>query len=109
MPSGYILKEIIYRNGNVVKWKYFLYNRNVNKHEHISKWLDKKYREWQNNEGESKPLIQFATYLDVNYTLLSRWLNNRQLPANENVIKIGNKLGFEIYDLLGWIRPEDPK
>ena len=30
----------------------------------LAKWLDKKYLEWQTNEGESKTVIEFADYLD---------------------------------------------
>ena len=45
--------------------------------------------------------------MDINHTLPGRWLNGVSVPVNENVIKLGNKLGFAIYDLLEWIRPKE--
>lgn len=71
----------------------------------LAKWLDKKYLEWQTQEGESKTVIEFATYLDVNRSLLSFWMNGSREPSEENLIKIALKLGFEIYDILEKERP----
>src|SRR3989304_7193714 len=71
----------------------------------LSKWLDKKYLEWQTNEGESKNVSEFADYLDVNRSLLSFWMNGSREPNEENRIKIALKLGFEVYDVIGMERP----
>jgi len=38
--------------------------------------------------------------------LLSKWLSGETIPANQNTIKIGNRFGKEIYDLMEWERPE---
>lgn len=71
----------------------------------LAKWLDKKYLEWQTQEGESKTVIEFADYLDVNRSLLSYWMNGSREPTDENLIKIGMKLGFEVYDFVNKKRP----
>ena len=71
----------------------------------LSKWLDKKYLEWQTKEGESKNVNEFADYLDVNRSLLSFWMNGKRIPNEENLVKIALKLGFEIYDVLELDRP----
>lgn len=68
-------------------------------------WLDRKFLEWQTNEGESKNVSEFADYLDVNRSLLSFWMNGAREPNEENLIKIAFKLGFEIYDILEIKRP----
>ena len=72
----------------------------------VSEWIEKQFLSWMVDQGGRKAITEFAEYLDVDSYLLGRWLNHTDLPDNENVIKIGNKLGYEIYDLLGWVRPE---
>lgn len=71
----------------------------------IAKWLDRKFLEWQTNEGESKTVSEFADYLDVNRSLLSFWMNGSREPNEDNLIKIAFKLGFEVYDVLEKKRP----
>lgn len=71
----------------------------------LTKWLDKKYLEWQTQEEESKTVIEFADYLDVNRSLLSYWMNGKRTPNAENCEKISLKLGNEIYDVLEIPRP----
>ena len=75
----------------------------------VSEWIEKQFLSWMVDQGGRKAITEFAEYLDVDSYLLGRWLNHTDLPDNENVIKIGNKLGYEIYDLLGWVRPEPPQ
>lgn len=74
----------------------------------FSEWLESHFVNWISKQGKPKNITEFAKYLNVNRTLLGRWLKGTSIPENENVIKLGNKLGFEIYDLLGWERPNDP-
>jgi transcriptional regulator with XRE-family HTH domain len=71
----------------------------------LSKWLDKKYLEWQIKEEESKNVTEFADFLNVNRSLLSYWMNGSREPSEENIIKIAFKLGFEVYDVLKKKRP----
>ncbi len=78
----------------------------MDRRKEIALWLEKIFLEWQTQSGERKTQGDFAIYLEVDQSMLSRWINGQRLPTNENVIKLGNKLGPEIYDLLGWVRPE---
>jgi transcriptional regulator with XRE-family HTH domain len=71
----------------------------------LAKWLENKYLEWQTKKGERKTISEFADYLDVNRSLLSFWMNGARIPNEENIIKIAEKLGFEIYDVLDMERP----
>ncbi|KAA3646158.1 MAG: XRE family transcriptional regulator [Chloroflexi bacterium] len=77
----------------------------MNNKEKVSKWLNTKYRDWINETEEIKSRKELAKYLNVDYTLLTRWLTGSVLPGNDNVIKLANKFGPEIYDLLGWEKP----
>jgi len=78
----------------------------------VAAFLEKRYLQWQNKVGR-KTIAEFAQYLCVNRSLLSQWMNSSALPGNENVIKIANKLGPDIYEILGWPLPvcyaEQPK
>lgn len=71
----------------------------------LTKWLNKKYLEWQTQEEESKTVIEFADYLNVNRSLLSYWMNGKRIPNEENCEKISVRLGNEIYDVLEIPRP----
>lgn len=71
----------------------------------IKRWLNEKFLEWSQEEGERKTIREFSIYLDVHESLLARWMAGKILPGNENVIKLANKLGPIIYDLLEWERP----
>jgi len=72
----------------------------------ISAWLNQRFINWQSESGTRKTIRDFAVHLDVDYSLLTKWLSGTAAPGNENVIILGNKLGPEIYDIRGWPRPE---
>lgn len=74
---------------------------NLNFHQ----WLEMKYLEWQRNEGGRKTVLQFARYLDVSQQTLSTWMNETRTPQGDNIRKIADKLGIEVYDVLGLPRP----
>lgn len=71
----------------------------------VSDWLHLKFLEWERSEGKRKTMTQFAKYLEVSQVSLSDWLNGKYLPKGQNIGKIANKLGYEIYDILGISRP----
>lgn len=74
----------------------------------FSTWLNKKFLDWQYNTGERQTLKAFARYLDVKTTTLSSWLNDDVPPTGDNLYKVADKLGFEIYDLLD-VPPPTPQ
>ncbi len=76
----------------------------------LSKYLDMEYLKWQQREGGSRTLEEFADHLDVDRPTLSVWMNpkSKRTPSERSLEKLACKLGFEIYDVLGKERP-DPR
>lgn len=70
-------------------------------------WLDRKFLAWQLERGERLLLKDFADWLGISNHLLSHYMNGRNVPTGENVRKLADKLGLEVYDLLGLARPPD--
>lgn len=71
-------------------------------------WLEQKYLEWQGERGKRATLAQFADYLGLSAPLLSHYLNGLRKPTKDNIRKIAQRLGPEVYDILGLQHP-DPK
>lgn len=71
----------------------------------VHQWLEEKYKEWITSQEGRPTLQQFSVYLNVDYKSLNQWINGNFKPSNDNVIKLANKLGWEIYDILEWERP----
>jgi transcriptional regulator with XRE-family HTH domain len=69
-------------------------------------WLINKFGEWERKTGRRQSYSAFARYLGVKQSSLSQWLAGNYPPADDNLRKIANKLGFEIYDILGIARPD---
>jgi len=58
-------------------------------------------------KGEIKSQREFADFLDIDKVALSRYFNGiRRNPDPDTVIKFADKLGPEIYDILGLARPD---
>jgi transcriptional regulator with XRE-family HTH domain len=68
-------------------------------------WLNKQFLVWQLGTGKNQSVRSFAKYLEVKETSLSGWMRGEVAPTGTNLYRLGNKLGFEIYDLLGKERP----
>ncbi len=75
----------------------------------LSTWLLAQFENWKSETD--KTLADFAAYLDVPPTSLSNWINAGSKMRIDNVSKISEKLGPEIYDVLGLRRPDadDPR
>lgn len=72
----------------------------------ISEWLTKKFLEWQSKSGERRTLVDFAEYLEVTQPSLSNWMSGKYLPrGSKNINKLYEKLGPEIFDVLGIEKP----
>lgn len=70
-------------------------------------WLDQKYKEWEHTQTGRQTYYNFAHYLDVNHTLLAQWMNGVSQPEGDDLEKIADKLGDEIYGLVGATPPSD--
>jgi len=71
----------------------------------VAEWLKHKYLQWQLSIGDRRSISQFAEYLGVPQPSLSEWMGNKYLPRGTSVAKIAEKLGYEVYDVLGISRP----
>jgi transcriptional regulator with XRE-family HTH domain len=68
-------------------------------------FLEKRYLEWQNEQGKRKTLEEFAGYIGVSRPLLNMWMNGNRQPGVESLRLLSNIFGLEVYDLLGYERP----
>jgi len=71
----------------------------------VAEWLNAKFLEWEQAEKKRKTLGQFAEYLGVSRISLSDWLSGKYVPKVQNLGRIAEKLGYEIYDVMGMPRP----
>lgn len=72
-----------------------------NKGDIFSKWINKKFIEWC---GDSrKTLSEFASYIGVSQSLMSHWMtkNGKAPREHTTIVKLVNKYGNEVYDILG--------
>jgi transcriptional regulator with XRE-family HTH domain len=72
----------------------------------VPKFLNKKFLEWQMEIGYRRTQTEFAEYLGVEPGTLGHWMNGRRKPDLESVELLAEKLGPEIYDLAGYLRPD---
>jgi transcriptional regulator with XRE-family HTH domain len=77
-----------------------MYNTAVNNN--LSTWLIDKFREWEHATGRKQSVMEFARYLDVTQPSLTRWMAGDHPPTGKNIRKLADKLGPEIYYLLGF-------
>ena len=71
----------------------------------FKKFLEGKYLDWQRASGGRKTVLEFANYLGVSQQSVSNWWNGDRIPQGENIKKLADKLGLEVYDVLGLSRP----
>jgi len=83
-----------------------LYNPPMMGKVEFANWLESKFLAWMGEAGKRRTLSDFAKYLGVSQSLLSHWLNGRYLPERENVSKLAARLGPEVYELVGMLRPD---
>jgi len=73
----------------------------------LGQWLDHQFLQWQISQGGSKTIVEFAEHLGVSRDALYKWMNGKRAPDLEYVEKLADKLGPEIYDLIGLPRPNE--
>lgn len=72
----------------------------------FSQYLEMKYLEWQQKQGGRKTIAEFAAYLGIAQTTASSYMNGVRKPEGEKLQRIAEKLGIEVYDVLGVQRPD---
>ena len=76
----------------------------------FSSWMKHRYLDWQSEQGEVLPATKFAEYLEVSQQSLSKWMTGRSTPDPDNIQKLADKLGWEVYEALGMQPPiTDPR
>lgn len=80
---------------------------NVSMSLNLSEWLQKKYIQWMAKHGEIRSQREFAEYLGIDKVSMSRYMNAKiRNPDMETIQKFAEKLGPEVYDVLGLARPD---
>lgn len=70
-------------------------------------FLEKKFLEWQSEQGGRRTVSDFAKYLGVKQSSVSMWWTGANVPSKESIDKLADKLGIEVYDALGVPRPNE--
>ncbi len=68
-------------------------------------WLNQKFLEWEKTQGRKQSYYAFARYLEVSQSGLGQWMTGASAPGGDDLLAIANKLGPEVYDVLGLPRP----
>ncbi len=69
-------------------------------------WLEKKYLEWQMEHGRAS-IRSFAKWLGINHVILVNLMNAKGRPGPKTLPILAEKLGYEVYDVLGLPRPDE--
>jgi hypothetical protein len=67
----------------------------------FDEWLSAEFDKWNKQYGGEKKYAAFAKYLGVPATSLSNWINGGYAPGRENLAMLAEKLGPDIYRILG--------
>lgn len=71
----------------------------------IKDWLAQKFTAWEKTQGSRQSYYAFARHLGVSQSGLGAWMNGDSVPGGDELITIADKLGPEVYDVLGLPRP----
>lgn len=77
----------------------------------FKEWLNAKFLEWEKAMPRRQSYSAFSRYLGVKQTTFSQWITGNGVPSLEKAALLSDKLGLEIYDVLGLRRPDadDPR
>lgn len=67
-------------------------------------WIEDKFLDWQKQKGRAS-LAKFAAWLGTSPNSLNNWISRKQTPSGDSLRLLGDKLGWEIYDVVGEPRP----
>jgi len=71
----------------------------------FANWLTRKIIEREAKEGRRLTYDEEAAAMGIKPQILSHYINRRSLPGRDNLPKIAQRYGLEVYDLLGIPRP----
>jgi len=64
-------------------------------------WFERQFLDWQIDNGRSS-VRQFSVWLGINHTLVIQWLNGKSRPGPKTIHLLAQKLGGEVYSILGF-------
>lgn len=74
----------------------------------FKKWLDGKFTEWSVKQPRPmRTLTRFAKWMGIPRESLNNYLGRGTKPSGDNLIAMARALGFDIYDVLGEVRPDE--
>lgn len=80
---------------------------NMKNKSEFANWLEVQFINWMRERGEVTTQREFAEYLGLDQVQLSHYINERRKkPDKKSLIKLADKLGPEVYDVLGLARPD---
>lgn len=65
-----------------------------------------KFIEWEKSTKRRQTYSAFARYLNVKTPTLTQWRLGGYVPSGENLIKVADKLGPEVYKAIGLPAPD---
>jgi transcriptional regulator with XRE-family HTH domain len=66
----------------------------------LGEFLTEEFFKFQRKRGRFTSANQFAKELGVNPSSLNYWMQGLRLPTGENIYKLGNALGDEVYRIM---------
>ena len=67
----------------------------------FKEFIEKKYVQWQGEQGKRKTVGDFAAYLGISQPLLSMWMNGSKKPGAQNIKILYDLYGEEVSEALG--------
>ncbi len=67
----------------------------------FKEFIEKKYLEWQNEQGKRKSVAEYAAFLGVSQPLVSMWMNGSKVPGKANIKTLYEIYGDEVIEVLG--------
>lgn len=71
----------------------------------VKDWLNQKFVEWERSQGGRQSYYAFARFLGVSQSGLGSWMTGGSVPGGDDLIALADKLGPEVYEVLGLPRP----
>jgi len=69
-------------------------------------WLMEKFLEWEKQQTRRQTYSSFSRYLGIKQNTFSQWMAGNYVPSRENADQLANRLGNEIYEVLGMKAPD---
>lgn len=71
----------------------------------LAKYMEDQFVKYRMKHGFMKSQSDFAAWIGISQANINRYINGVQMPSIPKIIKIAEKLGPEIYDVLDLQRP----